>query len=90
MDFYKYSELHLMGDAGASDRTTIPLPFSVLQETSLLVLCIAVLPEWITGFSTISSEDVQISIETKQQLASIVVSGRLVDLENDPKKGGDY
>lgn len=44
------------------------------KETGvLLVLCISVLPEWIPGFSTISREDVQISIMTKQELASVVV-----------------
>lgn len=51
---------------------------------TLLVLRVSVLPERIPSFSAVSGEDVQISIETKQDLASVVVGGRLFDFQNDP------
>lgn len=49
-----------------------------------LVLRVSILPKRIPSFSAVSSEDVQISIETKQDLASVVVGGRLFDFQNDP------
>lgn len=76
-------EVHLIGLNCCYGGTS----FVTLEETwsTLLVLCVAILSKWIPGFSTISSEDVQIPIEAKQQLASVVVCGWLLDLQNDPE-----
>lgn len=59
------------------------------RKKNVLVLCVAILPKWIPGFSAIPSENVQVSIQTKQQLASVVVRSWLLDLQNDPEwRGG--
>ena len=49
----------------------------------LLVLGISVLPKRVSGHSTIPSENVQVAIVSKQQLPSVVVGRRLIDLQDD-------
>lgn len=54
-------------------------------EVALLVLCVAILPKRIPGFPPVSGENVQISVQTEQQLASVVVCSWFLDFQNDPE-----
>lgn len=54
-------------------------------EVALLVLCVAILPKRIPGFPPVSGENVQISVQTEQQLASVVVCSWFFDFQNDPE-----
>lgn len=49
-----------------------------------LVLAVPVHPERVPGFPAVAGEDVQIPVETKQDLTSVVVGGWLLDLQDDP------
>lgn len=55
------------------------------QPAVSLVLAVPVHPERVPSFPTIAGKDVQIPIETKQYLTSVVVGSWLVDLQDDPK-----
>lgn len=47
-----------------------------------LVLCVAKLPEWVSGSTAIANKDVQIAVMAEQKLPTVVIGRWLNHLQN--------
>lgn len=62
---------------------SIPATLSHMSyKVNLLVLSIPKFPKGVPSFSTISSKDIHVAIKTKQELSTVVIRSRFLNLEN--------